>query len=69
MDVEKLKTVIREQGIKNSDLAKALGIDESTFYRKMLNGSFSVAQANKMVEILGMDSKEANSIFFNGKLA
>ena len=69
MDVERLKAVIREQGIKNSDLAKALNIDESTFYRKMLNGNFSVAQANKMVEILGMDSKEANTIFFSGKLA
>ena len=62
-----------EEKIKQNRTMKSfseeMGIAESTLYRKLNSGKFSVSEAAKAVEILGLGNEEAYSIFFKDKLA
>lgn len=64
-DMDKLRGKIAECGMKNEEVASSLGMNPSTFYRKMkANGlAFTVGQMQKMVEVLHMSSDEARQIF------
>ena len=61
----KLRGKIAESGMKNEEFASKIGMNPSTFYRKMkANGlAFTVGQMQKMVEVLGMSTDEAKQIF------
>lgn len=65
IDAGRLKKKAGELGVKVKEIALALGIDESTYYRKMAdNGNtFSVAQAQKLTELLQLSKEEAREIF------
>lgn len=55
-------------GMTQAELAKKLGINESTLYRKLNNdGNFSRKEINQIIEILDIDSPR--EIFFADKLA
>ncbi|MGT2866628.1 XRE family transcriptional regulator [Streptococcus fryi] len=70
VDVSKLKGKIVEKNTTQEALADEIGIDRSTFYRKMKQGgAFSVREANIIVSFLGLSEKEALSIFFNQQVA
>lgn len=70
VDVNKLKGAIVANGKDQQQIAKEIGIDRSTFYRKMKEGgSFSVGEASKMAEVIPLTDSEAISIFFNSKVA
>lgn len=60
-----LRGKMAEQNISKEELAKKIGIDSSTFYRKMKNNgnSFTVGQMHKIVEILKLTHEEAAAIF------
>lgn len=62
----KLKGLIVERGTTQEAVADALGIDRSTFHRKLKNGgdNFTVAEVNKMIEAIPMSFAEATEIFF-----
>lgn len=64
-DMKKLRGKIAERGMNNEEVASSLGMNPSTFYRKMkANGlAFTVGQMQKMVEVLGMSTEEAKQIF------
>ncbi len=64
-DMNKLRGKIAECGMNNEEVASSLGMNPSTFYRKMkANGlAFTVGQMQKMVEVLGMSAEEAKQIF------
>lgn len=65
VDTNKLKGAIVANGKDQKQIANKLGIDKSTFYRKMKEGgSFSVGEAAKMAEIIPLSDAEAISIFF-----
>lgn len=50
VNVSKLKGKIIERNTTQEALAKDIGIDKSTFYRKMKqNGSFSIQEVNLIV--------------------
>ena len=53
------------------EVAKVLDIDESTYYRRMASEgkSFTVEQAQQLVELSHLTDEEATSIFFSAKLA
>lgn len=59
-----LKAKMIEKGVKAEDLAKSLGVQKTSFYRK-LNGQvkFSLSEAQKISEILGLTDKETLQIF------
>ncbi|KXI11965.1 MULTISPECIES: helix-turn-helix transcriptional regulator [Streptococcus] len=65
INVQKLKGKIMERGTTQEALAKALGIDRSTFYRKMRQGgNFTIKEVNLIVSALHLSKDEAMSIFF-----
>lgn len=67
-DVKRLKAQLVLKGMTAKELAERLGMDESTFYRKMnADGAFSRQQINAMIEIL--DIENPMDIFFAAELA
>lgn len=71
VNVTMLNDAIKRSGKTKAEVAKSIQMDESTFYRKMSrNGStFTVEQACRITETLGMDADTAQSIFFARTLA
>lgn len=70
VNVNRLKGVIVEKGKTQQQVAEEIGIDRSTFYRKMKDGgNFSVGEASKMAETIPLTDFEAISIFFNHVVA
>lgn len=56
------------KGVKRQELAKHLGIDVSTLYRKLDNdGDFDREQISKIMDYLGIE--DPNPIFFAKELA
>lgn len=59
----KLQAQMVLRGVKTEDVANELGINASTFYRKMGNdGDFSRLEIQKMIEFLEIENP--NDIFF-----
>jgi len=70
VDVSKLKGKIVERNTTQEELANKIGIDKSTFYRKMKqNGNFSIKEVNLIVSALNLSKDEAMSIFFSETVA
>ena len=65
VDVERIKIRMKEMDLTVKDVVNALGIDESTYYRKMANSgkTFSVEQAQKLSVLLDLTKQEASEIF------
>ena len=64
VNVAKLKGKIVECDTTQEELAKNIGIDKSTFYRKMKqNGNFSIKEVNLIVSFLNLTKDEAVNIF------
>ena len=64
-NMDKLKEKMAQRSITYEQLAAKMGIDVSTFYRKLKSDgkSFTVGQLHAMIEILGLTGEEAASIF------
>lgn len=65
VNVEMIRKIIEEKGLSFEKFAREIGMDASTFYRKMKAGgaSFTVGQMHKIVEVLELTKEEALSIF------
>ncbi len=62
------KAQIARKGMLQKDVAKALGIDVSTLYRKVeKDGDFSREEMAILIELLGIEDPKA--IFFAEELA
>lgn len=64
-NINKLKGKIRECGMTQEEFAKAIGMEKSTYYRKMQSGGikFTIGQMHNAVKVLNLSSEEANDIF------
>lgn len=64
-NMDKLRGKMAEKKITQEELAEKIGIDPSTFYRKMKTEgtSFTVGQMHKIVDVLDLSSTEAAAIF------
>lgn len=60
---EKLRDKMRENDVPISKVLANLGINKSTFYRKMNSGGFTISEASKLVEVVGLTKSDAVSIF------
>ena len=69
MQVQLLRGRIVGAGSTIEALAVNIGINRSTFYRKMKNqgNTFTVEEMNKIVAALQLNEKEASEIFFDKK--
>lgn len=65
VDTKRLKGCMAAQGMTQEAVAKAIGVDNSTFIRKMkCEGlAFSVGQMHKIVEVLHIGREDAAAIF------
>lgn len=65
VDVNRLRGCIAASGMSQAQLAEKIGVDNSTFIRKMKNNglAFSVGQMHKIVDVLSLSSEEASRIF------
>ena len=63
----KLRGKIAESGINISELSKLIGIDKSTFYRKMddAEGSFTVKEVYCIADVLELSAEDVHNIFFS----
>lgn len=63
MDV--LRGKMADQHVSCEEIALKIGVDPSTFYRKMRSDgvNFTVGQMHKIVQILNLTKEEATSIF------
>ena len=71
VDINKMKGKIIEKGWNIERLAKTIGINRSTFYRKM-NGNgdeFSIREADEIAKALDLTYDEINAIFFSQYIA
>lgn len=66
IQVNKLRGIIAEKGLSQSDVAKEIGITPKTFYEKMKIGVFGSDEIETMIELL--DIKDPVSIFFAPKV-
>lgn len=70
VNVNKLKGLIVERNTTQENVANAIGIDRSTFYRKMKNGGdFSIKEAQLITENVPLTNDEAIEIFFGQTVA
>lgn len=63
MDI--LRGKMAERRITQEEMARKIGVDVSTFYRKMKSDgvNFTVGQMHKIVEVLKLSNEEAAAIF------
>lgn len=59
---DKLRGIIAERGLSQTDVAKSIGITPKTFYEKMNKGIFGSDEIQKMIDTLKID--DPVSIFF-----
>lgn len=71
MNVNKLKGKIVENGLNVESVSKSIGLDRSTFYRKLNSQgeTFTVREVNLLRETLNLTKEEAMSIFFMNNVA
>lgn len=65
IDVVKLRNKINEKNMSVAKFSSEIGIDVSTFYRKIeANGNgFTIGEVHKAAEVLELDGAEAVGIF------
>lgn len=65
IDVNRLKGKTVEKGLTGEKMAIALGIDQSTYYRKLGDGggTFTISQVARIAEILSLTNEERTEIF------
>jgi len=61
--INELRGLIVSKGLTQKDVAKAIGINEKTFYTKMKRGVFNSDEINRMIKLL--DIKDPCELFFN----
>lgn len=71
VNVKLLKETMKEKEVSNEILAEKIGIDKSTFYRKIKEDSksFNVNEAYDICKALNLTGDQAIKIFFNEELA
>lgn len=66
VNVNKLRGKIIEKGLSVAELAKKIGIDKATLYRKIKNNgeTITIRDANLIIKELELNRIEASEIFF-----
>lgn len=70
-NADKLKAVLKEKEMSIEEISKVIGIDKSTFYRKLAsNGaSFTIGEVEKLSKALALSVDDINAIFFSNFVA
>lgn len=65
VNINKLKGVIVEKGLTQSEMAKKMGISDRTFYNKMKRRVFNSDEIIEIASILAIGEKDVIAIFFD----
>lgn len=67
VDINKLRGKIVECGLTQEHVAKSIGVDRSTFYRKMKDegSEFSIGEMHSICNVLSLTNEEAVAIFLS----
>ena len=70
-NADKLKAILKEKGMSIEEVSKLIGIDKSTFYRKLASdgATFTIGEVDKMSKALSLTVDEINAIFFGNFVA
>ena len=63
VDINKLNGKIVENKTTKENIAKQLGIDRTTFLRRLNRGKLLIGDAHKICEVLNLSTSEAVEIF------
>lgn len=63
VDINKLNGKIVERETTKEAIADEIGIDRSTFYRRLKRGKLLIGDMHKMCEVLHLSTSEAIEIF------
>lgn len=63
IDVNKLNGKIVERATTKEAIADEIGIDRSTFYRRLKNGKLLIGDMHKICDVLKLSTEEAIEIF------
>lgn len=71
VNVLKLKGKMAEREMSTAELARKIGVDTSTLYRKLCadGETFTIKEANLIVKELNLNKEDAVSIFFSSNVA
>ena len=69
LNADKLVGAIYAKGFNKGSFAKAMNKQGSWLTRKIKTGKFTLAEANEIVEVLGLSAEEATAIFFDFNVA
>ena len=71
VNIERLKTALRENNITVEQASEHIGVNPATFYRRISRDGekFTVSEVGKLANLLGMDSQTMQDIFFDQRLA
>jgi len=65
-----LRDKITRKQMTVAEVAAKMGIDKATLYRRIVDGqTFTIGEADKITEILGLSPAESISIFFSHDVA
>lgn len=66
VDTERLKELIKNRGMTIEMLSEHIGMDKSTFYRKLSaeGNTFTIAQVDAIKTALALDKTTTQRIFF-----
>ncbi|MBR4289079.1 MAG: helix-turn-helix transcriptional regulator [Oscillospiraceae bacterium] len=66
-NMEKLRDKMAALKLSPEDMARKIGVDPSTFYRKIKSEgvNFTVGQMHKIADVLHLTSEEATIIFLS----
>lgn len=67
VNIERLKTAFQSRNITIEQAAKSIGVNPTTMYRRFnRNGEkFTVSEVERLAELLNMDAKAMQDIFFD----
>lgn len=63
IDRDLLNYHIRKANLTNDAIASELGIDRTTWFRHLREGSMTVAEMHEVIKLLGLSLEEAISVF------
>ena len=71
INLDKLRLTMAARGVKIADICEKLGINESTFYRRLNRGGikFTVHEVAVMSSVMKLSAQEMQDIFFEQELA
>lgn len=71
VNIEKLKTAMKEKNITVKQASEAIGFDAATFYRRMQRHGekLTVIEVEKLAALLSMDHETVQAVFFDKQTA